>query len=229
MPDWKTIAKLSDKDAKTREAQFEAEMLALIAQGEHSKPSAATPAPSATTLSVTPVPAHDGIQISVTTNGQSAHYNNLQEVPGEIRQHIMSAWIASPSAALPPVLNAPAFRNAPSLPSSKTPRPKTMKMAMFLNLLIPGTGQIYLGQRFAGAAYALAFLASFAAVLIIFVHGYFNYLNLSTSGDILDSGNLEKVANAFPAGIIGALSAIGIVIYLASTIHLAVSRARKDV
>ncbi len=38
MPDWKTIAKLSDKDAKTREAQFEAEMLALIAQGEPQKP-----------------------------------------------------------------------------------------------------------------------------------------------------------------------------------------------
>ena len=101
-----------------------------------------------------------------------------------------------------------------------------MKVAMFLNLIVPGAGQFYLGQRLAGAAYALAFLGCFAAALIVFVHGYFNYLNLTTSGDILDSGNLEQVAHAFPAGIISALSAIGVVIYLASTIHLAMSRIR---
>ena len=102
-----------------------------------------------------------------------------------------------------------------------------MRVAMFLNLMVPGAGQFYLGQRLAGAVYALAFLASFIALLVIFVHGYFNYLSLSTSGDILDSGNLEQVAHAFPAGIISALSAAGVVIYLASTIHLAVSRPRK--
>ncbi len=104
-----------------------------------------------------------------------------------------------------------------------------MKMAMFLNLIVPGAGQFYLGQHLAGAIYALIFLGSFAAALSIFVHGYFSYLNLSTSGDILDSGNLEQISHAFPAGIISALSAIGIVVYLASTIHLSVSRARKQV
>ncbi len=104
-----------------------------------------------------------------------------------------------------------------------------MKVAMFLNLIVPGAGQIYLGQRLAGAVYALTFLASFVALLIIFVRGYLNYLNLSTGGDILDSGNLEQAAHAFPAGIISALSALGIIIYLASTIHLAVSRSRRDV
>src|ERR1700722_7247789 len=151
MPDWKTIAKLSDKDAKTREAQFEAEMLALIAQGD-SKPSATSPTPSTTTLPVAPVPTQDGVQISITTNGQTTRYNNLEAVPGPLRQHIMSAWIGSPASTVPPVLNAPAPRNdtLPS-PSPSARRPKTMKMAMFLNLMIPGTGQIYLGQRLAGA------------------------------------------------------------------------------
>ena len=104
-----------------------------------------------------------------------------------------------------------------------------MKIAMFLNLMVPGAGQFYLGQRLIGGAYALAFLASFLATIIIFVHGYFKYLSLSTGGDILDGTNLEQVAKAFPTGIISTLSAIGMVIYLASTIHLAVSRRRRDV
>jgi hypothetical protein len=250
----KNIAKLSDRDAKTREAQFEAEMLALAAQGAPPNPAASprppaatsptsldmiwpplpattSPAPSATTLPAqTVVPVRDGIQISVTDNGQTTRYNNLEAVPGPVRQHIMSAWIGSPAPIVPPILNAPAFHNAlptpsPS-PSTSASRPKSMKVAMFLNLIVPGAGQFYLGQRLAGAVYALAFLASFIATLIIFVHGYFNYLSLSTSGDILDSGNLEAISHAFPAGIISALSAIGVVVYIASAIHLAVSRSR---
>ena len=226
MADWNTIAKLSDREAKTREAQFEAEMLAMVAQGESQTPAPA-PAPSTTTLPTpTVVATRDGIQISVTDNGQTTRYSSLEAVPGPVRQQIMNAWILAPAAAVPPVLNAPALRNAP--PSSSTSRPKTMKAAMFLNFMVPGAGQFYLGQRLAGAVYALAFLASFIALLIIFCHGYFNYLSLSTSGDILDSGNLEQVAHAFPAGIISALSAAGIVIYLASTIHLAVSRNRSE-
>src|ERR1017187_2625477 len=224
MPDWNTIAKLSDREAKTREAQFEVEMLAMVAQGNPQTPDA-SPAPSTSTLPTpTVVATLDGIQISVTDNGQTTHYSSLESVPGPIRQQIMNAWILSPAAAVPPMLNAPALRSAS--PSPSTPRPKTMKVAMFLNPVVPGAEQFSLGQRLAGAVYALAFLASFIALLVIFVHGYFNYLSLSTSGDILDSGNLEQVAHAFPAGIISALSAAGIVIYVASTIHLAVSRSR---
>jgi hypothetical protein len=102
-----------------------------------------------------------------------------------------------------------------------------MKVAMFLNLMVPGAGQFYLGQRLAGAVYALTFLACFATMLGIFLHGYYDYLRLSTSGDIMESNTLEQLAHAFPTGIISALSAVGIVIYLASTIHLAVSRAGK--
>jgi hypothetical protein len=223
MPDWKTIAKLSDREARTREAQFEAEMLAMIAQGGPQTP-VASPAPSTPTLPASTVPIRDAIQISVTDNGQTTLYNNLENVPGPIRQQIMNAWIVSPTATVPPVLNAPALRNAP--PSPSTPRPRSMRVAMFLNLMVPGAGQFYLGQRLAGAAYALAFLACFATVLIIFVHGYFDYLRLSTSGDILESGNLEQVAHAFPAGTIATLAIVGIAIYLASAIHLAVSRSR---
>jgi len=227
MPDWKDITKLSDREAKIREAQFEADMLALLAQDGPQTPAipAQPGSPVGAVSNRDSAPTPDAIQISVTDNGQTTRYNNLENVPVSVRQRIMNAWIVSPAAAVPPVLNAPAFRNAS--PSPPTPRPRTMRVAMFLNLLVPGAGQFYLGQRAAGAVYSLAFLASFAALLVIFVHGYFNYLSLSTSGDILDSGNLEQVAHAFPAGIISALSAVGIVIYLVSAVHLVVSRNRS--
>jgi hypothetical protein len=225
MPDWKDITKLSDREAKTREAQFEAEMLALIANGESPKP-APTSVGAVSNRDSAPSPVHDGVQISVTANGQTAHYNNLEAVPTPVRQRIMNAWNLAPTTDVPPVHNAPALRNTPAPPS--TPRPKTMKVAMFLNLIVPGAGQFYLGQRLAGAAYALTFLACFAAALIIFVHGYYDYLRLSTSGDILDAGNLEQIAHAFPAGIIATLAIVGTVIYLVSAIHLAVSRRRRD-
>jgi len=224
MPDWKDITKLSDREAKIREAQFEAEMLALLAQDGTQTP-AASPAPSATTSPIAPAPTPDAIQISVTDNGQTTRYSNLDNVPVSVRQRIMNAWIVSPAAAVPPILNAPAFRNAS--PSPPTRRPRTMRVAMFLNLLLPGAGQFYLGQRAAGAVYSLAFLASFGALLIIFVHGYFNYLSLSTIGDILDSGNLEQVAHAFPSGTLATLSLVGVVIYLVSAVHLVVSQNRS--
>jgi hypothetical protein len=254
---FKNIAKLSDKEAKTREAQFEAEMLALVAETSPPMPpvtprssAAASPKPQGATsptqsdviwppLPTTTSPATispvasalvaNGIQISVTANGQTTQYANLESVPASVRQQIVNTWIGSPAPTAPPILNAPSVRNAPSVPPPSGPRPKTMKVAMFLNLMIPGAGQIYLGQRLIGALYALAFLASFGATIIIFVHGYFKYLSLSTGGDILDGTNLDQIAKAFPTGIISTLSAVGLVIYLASTIHLAVSRSRRDV
>src|ERR1017187_10205064 len=149
MPDWKTIARLSDKDAKTREAQFEAEMLALAAQGAPPNPAASptppdmiwppvpatsSPTPSATTLPTPMASANrDGIQARATSKGRTSQYDNLESVPGPLRQHIMSTWIGSPASNVPPMLNVPVLRND-TPPSPTTPRPKTMKVAMFLNL-----------------------------------------------------------------------------------------------
>ena len=98
---------------------------------------------------------------------------------------------------------------------------------MFLNLIVPGAGQFYFGQRLAGGLYALTFLGSFIVLLGIFIRGYFNYLRLSTSIDIMEFNTIEQLAHVFPAGRISALSIIGIVIYLASTIHLAATRPRS--
>ena len=78
-----------------------------------------------------------------------------------------------------------------------------------------------------GSVYAIGFIACFAEMLVVFLRAYSAYLRLSTSGDILDMGNLEQLAHAFPTGMLGGLTLVSIVIYLASTIHLAVSRRRK--
>src|ERR1035441_4156080 len=99
MPDWNTIAKLSGREAKNSAAHVEAEMLAMAAQANSPIP-AASPAPSNPTLPTpTVVATRDGIQISVTDNGQTTRYSSLEAVPGPVRQQIMNAWILAPAAA----------------------------------------------------------------------------------------------------------------------------------
>ena len=219
MPKWKDIARLSDQEEKAREAAFEAQMLAMIAQSKSPPPATTSPASAA--------PVHDDIQISVADNGQTTLYNNLEAVPWPVRQRIMNAWRASPTPGVPPLQNLSSLRNTP--PSSSVPRPRTLRFAMTLNLLLPGAGQFYLGQRVVGAAYALGFLTCFATMLIVFVRGYFDYLRLSTSGDILESANLEQLAHAFHTGMLTGLTVVSIVIYLVSTIHLAASQSLRVV
>ena len=98
---------------------------------------------------------------------------------------------------------------------------------MALNLFLPGAGQIYLGQRTAGFLYAGGFCTCLLAMLVLFVRAYSQYLKLATNGDILESGNLETLARAFPIGSLVGLCVIGTLIYIVSAIHLAVARGRR--
>ena len=98
---------------------------------------------------------------------------------------------------------------------------------MTLNLLLPGAGQFYLGQRISGSLYAGGFCACLVAMLVVFVRAYSQYLQLATNGDILESGNLETMARAFRVGPLVGLSVIGTLIYIASAIHLAVARGHQ--
>jgi len=209
MPNWKSLAKLSDQEEKAREAAFEAEMVAMIATGRSS------PAPPVINPSAPCVTSHNDIQISITNDGQTTLYN-LETVPWPVRQRIMNAWRPSPTANIPPPQNT----------SSPAPRQKKMRTAMALNLLLPGAGQFYLGQRIAGSAYAIGFIACLATVLVLFVHAYSAYLQLSTSGDVMEAGNIEQLAQMFHAGVLAWISFIGTAIYIASTIHLVTSRRR---
>jgi hypothetical protein len=181
MPSWKN---LSGDEEKKREAAFESRMMSELAKD---------------------APARDGIQITVTTNGQPVQYR-LADVPASVRQQILSAW----QPAAPPVIP----------PASTGPRPRSRRVAGTLNLFVPGTGQIYLGRPLMGSLFALAFLACFSTAVVIFVRAYVGYLRIATSGDIFDPGNLERLSNAFPVGALIGLSVASIVIYIASAVHL---------
>ena len=98
---------------------------------------------------------------------------------------------------------------------------------MTLNLFLPGAGQLYLGQRTSGLAYATGFCACLVTMLVLFVRAYSHYLQLATSGDILKSGTLETLSRAFPAGTLVGLSLVGTLIYVVSAIHLAVARGHQ--
>jgi hypothetical protein len=100
---------------------------------------------------------------------------------------------------------------------------------MTLNLFLPGAGQFYLGQPAMGSVYALGFLACLGTMLVAFFRAYVSYFQLTTSGDIMEAGNLEQLAHAFPIGLLVGLSVLGVVIYVASTIHLALCRPKPQV
>ncbi len=218
MPKWKDIAKLSDREEQTREAAFEAQMLAVLA-ADTPKPSAASSPPPTPII----VP-RDAIQISVTENGQTTLYD-LANAPASVQEQIGNAWGLSPKSSIPPVITSvPEVCPAPPTP---TPRPRTLRFAMTLNLFVPGAGQFYLGQRLSGSLYAGGFCACLVATLVLFVRAYSQYLQLATNGDILESGNLEAMARAFHVGPLATLSVIGTLIYVVSAIHLVVTRIRQ--
>ena len=217
MPGWKNIL---DSEEKKRAAAFEAQMLATLAKDKPAAP--VTPPPV--------VPARDGIQITVTANGQSTPYNNLEAVPDPVRQKILNAW--QPSQ--PPVIHneccsRPALsgrEEARRQSAAATPKPRPRRVAMTLNLFLPGAGQFYLGQPVAGSVYAFGFIACFVASLVIFLRDYGGYIQMSTGGDILEIGNLERLTNSFHTGWLGGLQVVAIAIYLASAIHLSRSRTQ---
>lgn len=205
--------KLSDGSAQAREAAFEAQVLAEL--------KATTPKPPIAPAAPPPVrPVADGIQITLTAGGQTTRYENLDSVPLPLRQRIMNAWLSAPGAGAAPTFTAPA------LPATPTPRPRSIRVAIGMNLLLPGAGQFYFRQPGWGCFYALSFIVCFVATIAIFLRDYNHYLDSSAGGDILDAGNLEKLAQSFHTGTIGVLQVVALVIYIASTIHLFRSRPR---
>ena len=97
----------------------------------------------------------------------------------------------------------------------------SLRTAGLLNLLLPGAGQFYLGQRLFGAILVVLFLGCFAAALGIFLVGFGQYLKLALDGNILEGDRLERIGHVLhPRWLIG-LAISGAMIYLASFIGLA--------
>lgn len=88
MAKWKEISKLSGKDEKTREAAFEAAMMAELAKTASSQSPPTSPAPP-------PLVQPSGITIAVTENGQTTTYE-LDKAPLPLRKRIVDAWLSKP-------------------------------------------------------------------------------------------------------------------------------------
>ena len=100
------------------------------------------------------------------------------------------------------------------------PAAKSRRFALTLNLFLPGTGQWYLGQTVLGAIYAAGFLACFLGMLVLFLRGYQRYLDLSTSGQLLENVDLDELARSFHTPWLFALLLAALAIYVASLLTL---------
>ena len=97
---------------------------------------------------------------------------------------------------------------------------KSLRTAGLLNLLLPGAGQFYLGQRLFGIILLGLFIACFAATLGIFLIGFSQYLNLALDGNILQDDHLERIGKVLHPAWLTGLSIAGGIIYLVSFIGL---------
>ena len=96
-----------------------------------------------------------------------------------------------------------------------------------LNLVLPGAGQFYLGQRLLGCAFGLGFLACFVAMVAVFIVGLKRYWELASNGDILESRRLEQMSEAMHPGQLFILLGVGILLYILSLAALSLLPSRR--
>jgi len=112
----------------------------------------------------------------------------------------------------------------PPLPSAG----KSLRLARWLNLALPGAGLFYLGRRCLGAALAVPFLACFFAALALFVVSYARYLSLAMGGDILEGDRLERLGEVFPRAWLAGLAIAGVLIQLGSMALFAAAKKKAS-
>lgn len=107
-------------------------------------------------------------------------------------------------------------------------KPRSLRFAVTLNFIVPGTGQFYLGQRVFGGLLAAVFLACFAAMMVIFLRGYVQYLGLVSGGDVLAPGVLEQLVTVFHVRWLVGLLVASLVVFAVSMVGLAVASKRAE-
>ena len=102
--------------------------------------------------------------------------------------------------------------------------PKSLRVATLLNLMLPGAGQFYFGQRRQGCILAGLFLLCFVGGLGLFLIGFAEYFKVTTGGKILEGDNLEQLGDVFHVRWLVGFMAGGVLVYAWSVIGLYVDR-----
>lgn len=109
---------------------------------------------------------------------------------------------------------------ATKVTSTGKERHARLRRASLLNILLPGTGQYYLGQKRLGLGLLVGFLAPFLAALVLFFLALDRYFAVVTSGNILEGNQLENLgATLHPPWLI-ALTALAVTDFLMSMVLL---------
>jgi Na+-transporting methylmalonyl-CoA/oxaloacetate decarboxylase gamma subunit len=87
--------------------------------------------------------------------------------------------------------------------------------AFMLNLVLPGTGQLFLKQWATGGVLCAIFVLSFLSFLIFFGIGMHRYFTIAT-GEILKGNNLEQLGRAYNLTAIGFSVAMAFLDFLIS-------------
>ena len=91
-----------------------------------------------------------------------------------------------------------------------------LRRASLLNILLPGSGQFYLGQRGLGLGLLAGFLVPFMAALAVFLVSTSRYYAIATSVDLLDGQNLESLETVFHLPWLIGLTALAVADFLVS-------------
>ena len=95
--------------------------------------------------------------------------------------------------------------------------------AVFLNMAVPGLGQMYLKQRFFGAVLAVVFIGALVAALCLFAKGYQQYFDMFTE-DMRSAKRIDPNVDTYDVPWLVTLAIIAFVDYGAAFLFLFLSK-----
>ena len=108
------------------------------------------------------------------------------------------------------------------------PPTKTRRVAVALNLALPGAGQWYLGQRMLGAVLLIVFLLTLILGIRFLLGGTGFYFRVASEGRIFEPGVLEQIAGQFRLPWLLTAVAIGILDQILAVALLYFPRAKNS-
>lgn len=120
---------------------------------------------------------------------------------------------------------SPANDSTPSVPPpvpAPPPAPapaESYRMALLLNLALPGMGHFYMRKPIRGLVLATAFTACFMGMIYVFLRAYGTYL-MQATGDLMAGEFLEAPTASFPVAEMLGLLVLSLVLFFASFVGL---------